>query len=215
MNIKNLIYKVPALSGEYPEFNTQDVSNDPIKTFYNWFEHAVDSEVLEPSTFVFSTVNSEGVPSSRIVNLRDMTTELFIIGSNSESRKGEDMNNNPNVAMTFYWPEVGRQVRIVGIAEPASSEENKQDLIHRNPHSKALSIIAKQSQKLSNMDELDQEVKNAKSLIDEDKDIHRTWTLYKIMPTEMEFFQARKDLAHIRLKYEKVDGQWQHGLLWP
>lgn len=215
MNIKDLIYRNPALSGEYPEFDTEDIPVSPFETFYEWFEHAVDAEVLEPSAFVFSTANREGVPSARIVNLRDMTPEYFIIGSNSESRKGQDMENNTNVAMTFYWREAGRQIRITGRAEAASEEENREDFLRRNPTSKALSLLAKQSSKLESMQELEKDMQEAADLVEADPKVFRTWTLYKVIPSEMEFFQARKDLAHIRLKYEKMNGEWQKYLLWP
>lgn len=215
MDIKNLIYKNPALSGDYPDFNIEDAADHPINTFYEWFEHAVEREVSEPSAFVFSTVDASGHPSARIVNLRDMDREGFIIGSNSESRKGLDMENNKDVAMTFYWREVGRQIRIAGKVEIASEEENRSDFIKRNKTSKALSIIAKQSEKLDSMDELDREMESALTLVEKDKEAYETWTLYKVIPESIEFFQARKDLAHVRLKYEKVNGDWHQSLLWP
>lgn len=215
MDIKNLIYKNPALSGDYPDFNIEDAADHPINTFYEWFEHAVDREVSEPSAFVFSTVDASGHPSARIVNLRDMDREGFIIGSNSESRKGLDMENNKDVAMTFYWREVGRQIRIAGKVEIASEEENRRDFIKRNKTSKALSIIARQSEKLDSMDELDREMESALTLVEKDKEAYETWTLYKVIPESIEFFQARKDLAHVRLKYEKVNGDWHQSLLWP
>ncbi len=215
MDIKNLIYKNPALSGDYPDFNIEDAADHPINTFYEWFEHAVDREVSEPSAFVFSTVDASGHPSARIVNLRDMDGEGFIIGSNSESRKGLDMENNKNISMTFYWREVGRQIRIAGKVEIASEEENRSDFIKRNKTSKALSIIAKQSEKLDSMDELDREMESALTLVENDKEAYKTWTLYKVIPESIEFFQARKDLAHVRLKYEKVNGDWHQSLLWP
>lgn len=215
MDIKNLIYKNPALSGDYPDFNIEDAADHPINTFYEWFEHAVEREVSEPSAFVFSTVDASGHPSARIVNLRDMDGEGFIIGSNSESRKGLDMENNKDVAMTFYWREVGRQIRIAGKVEIASEEENRRDFIKRNKTSKALSIIARQSEKLDSMDELDREMESALTLVEKDKEAYETWTLYKVIPESIEFFQARKDLAHVRLKYEKVNGDWHQSLLWP
>ena len=112
MDIKKLIYKNAALSGDYPEFKIEEAPDNPLETFYEWFGQAVDAEVLEPSAFVFSTADSEGAPSARIVNLRDMDADGFIIGSNSESRKGRDLADNKNAAMTFYWREVGRQIRI-------------------------------------------------------------------------------------------------------
>lgn len=215
MDIKNLIYKNPALSGDYPDFNIEDAADHPINTFYEWFEHAVEREVSEPSAFVFSTVDASGHPSARIVNLRDMDREGFIIGSNSESRKGLDMENNKNISMTFYWREVGRQIRIAGKVEIASEEENRRDFIKRNKTSKALSIIARQSEKLDSMDELDREMESALTLVEKDKEAYETWTLYKVIPESIEFFQARKDLAHVRLKYEKVNGDWHQSLLWP
>ena len=215
MDIKNLIYKNPALSGDYPDFNIEDAADHPINTFYEWFEHAVEREVSEPSAFVFSTVDASGHPSARIVNLRDMDREGFIIGSNSESRKGLDMENNKNISMTFYWREVGRQIRIAGKVEIASEEENRRDFIKRNKTSKALSIIARQSEKLDSMDELDREMESALTLVEKDKEAYETWTLYKVIPESIEFFQARKDLAHVRLKHEKVNGDWHQSLLWP
>ncbi len=215
MDIKKLIYKSLALSGEYPDFNTEEAPDDPFETFYEWFGHAVASDVLEPSAFVFSTANAQGAPSARIVNLRDMTPESFIIGSNSESRKGQDMENNAHVAMTFYWRELGRQIRITGRVEAASEEENRTDFLRRNPVSKALSLTAKQSSALRGMEELDREMQEALDLVEADPEAFRTWTLYRVIPSEMEFFQARKDLAHIRLRYEKTDEGWEKGLLWP
>ena len=215
MDIKKLIYKNPALSGEYPEFKIEAAPDNPLDTFYEWFDHAVEAEVLEPSAFVFSTADAQGSPGARIVNLRDMDDEGFIIGSNSESRKGLDMENNKNVAMTFYWREVGRQIRISGRVEIAEDEENRADFIKRNKTSKALSIIARQSEELGSMDELDREMQRAMEWVENDKEAYKTWTLYKVKPEKMEFFQARKDLAHIRLEYEKVHGIWHKHLLWP
>lgn len=215
MDIKKLIYKNPALSGDYPEFKIEDAPDSPLETFYDWFGHAVDAEVLEPSAFVFSTADAEGVPSARIVNLRDMDAEGFIIGSNSESLKGQNLEHNKNAAMTFYWGEVGRQIRIAGRVEIAEDEENREDFIRRNDTSKALSIIARQSEMLGSMDELDREMRRAVELVKTDKEAYKTWTLYKVIPEKMEFFQARNDLAHIRLEYEKSHGQWSKHLLWP
>ena len=215
MDIKKLIYKNPALSGDYPDFKIEDAPDHPIDTFYEWFEHAVDAEVLEPSAFVFSTVDADENPSARIVNLRDMDEGGFIIGSNSESRKGLDMENNNNVAMTFYWREVGRQIMITGRVEVASEEENRADFLKRNKTSKALSIIGKQSDRLDSMDELDREMQSATELVENDQEAYKTWTLYKVIPSEIEFFQARKDLAHVRLKYERTDEDWNKSLLWP
>ncbi|CAM4364229.1 pyridoxine/pyridoxamine 5'-phosphate oxidase [Lacicoccus alkaliphilus] len=215
MNIKALIYQSPALSGDYPDFDTTKAPEDPFKTFYEWFEHAVKAGVLEPSAFVFSTADTEGEPSARIVNLRDMTPECFIIGSNSESRKGRDLEGDASVAMTFYWRETGRQIRITGRAEAASEEENRKDFLHRHPGSRALSLTAKQSESLGSMEELKEGIQEAEKMVEENPDAFKTWTLYKVIPSHMEFFQARKDLAHVRLKYEKVDGVWQKHLLWP
>lgn len=215
MDIKKLIYKNPALSGDYPDFEIEAAPDHPMDTFYEWFRDAVDRQVSEPSAFVFSTVDAGGAPSARIVNLRDMDAEGFIIGSNSESRKGLDMEDNKNVAMTFYWREAGRQIRITGQVEVAEDEDNRADFLRRNNTSKALSIIAKQSAELDSMDELDEEMQNALELVENDKEAYKTWTLYKVIPEKMEFFQARKNLAHIRLEYKKDHADWRRSLLWP
>src|SRR5699024_6631857 len=185
------------------------------ETFYEWFGQAVDAEVLEPSAFVFSTADSEGAPSARIVNLRDMDADGFIIGSNSESRKGRDLADNKNAAMTFYWREVGRQIRITGSVEIAEEEENREDFMRRNDTSKALSIIARQSEMLGSRDESEQKMQHLVELVETDKEAYEIWKLDKEIPETMAFSKAHKDLGHTRLDYKTRRDGWHRRLLWP
>lgn len=96
--------------------------SNPFELFNVWTKEAVANEELEPNAFVLSTVNNEKQPSSRIVYLKDQIDGKFVLYTNYSSHKGEDLANNPNVSMLFFWPKSSRQIRIQGICTKISNE---------------------------------------------------------------------------------------------
>src|SRR3954466_10279498 len=91
------------------------VNPDPVIQFNQWFNDAISCEVLEPNAMTLSTINEHGRPSSRIVLLKGIENRKFQFFTNYQSKKGRELENNPACALTFFWPELERQVRIEGI----------------------------------------------------------------------------------------------------
>ena len=93
-----------------------NVSNDPIDQFNKWFDEAIKAKVLEPNAMSLATVSNDTRPSCRIVLLKGIEEKKFLFYTNYQSHKGKELENNPVCALTFFWPELERQIRIEGIA---------------------------------------------------------------------------------------------------
>ena len=107
MDIKNL-----RLDYKKSNIDFKNLAEDPIHYFINWFADALEVNKHEANACVLSTVSSDNKPKSRVVLLKDVNSDGFTFFKNYESSKAKDIDNNPNVALNFYWPEIVRQVRI-------------------------------------------------------------------------------------------------------
>src|SRR6185312_1465119 len=103
--------------------NETDLDPDPLQQFAIWFQQAREGGVPEPNAMVLATASADGVPAARVVLLKGVDERGFVFYSNYESAKGRDLAENPRAALTFYWPQLERQVRISGAADRVSREE--------------------------------------------------------------------------------------------
>lgn len=101
-----------------------DVAASPIVQFQEWLNAATTSKVLEPTAMVLSTVGDGGVPSSRVVLLKGFGDDGFIFFTNYESKKGSELSSNRHASLLFFWPELQRQVRIVGVVDKVKPEDS-------------------------------------------------------------------------------------------
>ena len=92
----------------------ESVSSDPIIQFQSWFDDVLKNETNDPTAMVLSTVDESGLPDSRVVLLKGLEAGNFVFYTNYQSSKSIQIQNNPNVALNFYWPQMARQVRIRG-----------------------------------------------------------------------------------------------------
>src|SRR5690242_30804 len=101
------------------------VDPNPIAQFESWFQEARRSGLKEPNAMTLSTATAEGRPSARVVLLKEVSEDGFVFYTNCESRKAHDLAENPQAALTFYWPELERQVRVEGVVRrvPRSKSE--------------------------------------------------------------------------------------------
>src|SRR5687767_6599031 len=99
---------------ELPELNEIEVDATPFKHFENWIKQAETTVLILPNAMTLATATKDGVPSSRVVLLKDYDERGFVFYTNYGSQKGRELDENPVAALSFYWGELARQVRIAG-----------------------------------------------------------------------------------------------------
>lgn len=190
---------------------------DPIALFGEWFEEAKnDSRIVEPTAFTLATATKDGVPSARIVLLKDFSSEGFVFYTNLTSKKGIELKDNPLASLCFYWEEIGKQVRIDGAVNKVQ-EKDADAYFATRPRERQLSAWAsKQSVMLEDMKVLEERI----TLIDEDfkgMDIPRPpfWSGYVVSPDVIEFWERGQYRRHKRDLFTRVANGWQHEMLYP
>ena len=185
-----------------------NLPKQPIKLFQIWFEELCNSNsVLEPNAMTLSTVGNENKPRNRVVLLKKFSEKGFVFYTNYKSKKGIDINNNPNVSISFFWPSFERQVIIEGICSKITNKESDKYFYSRPIDSQIGAIISDQSSEIPNRDYIENKFDSFKS---DSTEILRplNWGGYIINPINIEFWQGRKNRLHDRILYYKNDNSW-------
>lgn len=190
-------------------------SGDPFERFKEWFLFAQNNGVIEPDAFVLSTYDGTSV-NARTMVLRGISDKGLLVYSNYHSTKAKELDNNPNVAMTFYFTEIFRQIRIKGKAARVSSQQSDQYFASRPRGSQVGAWVSRQSESLSSRRELND------TYAQFDKDLGKTvarppfWGGYEIVPYEYEFMQGYENRLHDRFHFvKKADQKFICERLWP
>lgn len=187
------------------------VDKNPFTQFARWFDEALKSEVDEPNAFTLSTVSEDGRPSGRIVLLKGLENGKFIFFSNYQSAKGKELENNPACALTFFWPELERQVRIEGVASRIDAASSEKYFQSRPRESQIGAWASPQSAVIAGREILDARVNELQKKFDGVNKLPKPnqWGGYEIEASEIEFWQGRPNRLHDRIVFYKVDDQWQ------
>jgi len=200
-----------------PEFDPHAVPDDPVTLFLRWLEAAIGDALPAPHAMTLATADDQGRPSSRVLICKDVDGDgLWYFASGAASGKGRDLAVNPHAAVSFWWPQQGRQIRIRGQAVPAGRQASAADFLARPAASRAEALIERQSEPLDNLAELDRAFRQAQARVTADPGlIAPGWTLYALTAEEAEFWQGDPQRRHVRLRYRRAGSGWTRQLLWP
>ncbi len=198
-------------SYEKSELVESKISDNPMELFQKWFFETEASEgIEEPNAMTFSTIGLDGFPKSRVVLLKKYTYEGFIFYSNYESEKGKAIANNPNVCISFFWPNMERQIIIKGKVEKIAENLSDGYFESRPDGSKLGAIVSNQSSVIASREVLETKLKLLEKQY-QSKEIERPsfWGGYIVKPVSMEFWQGRPNRLHDRIRYTLEDIDWK------
>ena len=187
------------------------ISDNPMELFQKWFYEVEASEGIdETNAMTISTIGLDGFPKNRVVLLKKYTYEGFIFYTNYESEKGKAIVNNPNVCISFFWPNLERQIIIKGKAERIAENLSDGYFESRPDGSKLGAIVSEQSSVISSREVLEEKLAALEKAY-EGKEIERPewWGGYIVKPVSMEFWQGRANRLHDRIRYSLEDVDWK------
>tara|TARA_Y100001970_G_C14182265_1_gene830471 strand:+ start:27 stop:653 length:627 start_codon:yes stop_codon:yes gene_type:complete len=191
---------------------------NPFKLFEEWFKEAKKSELNDPNALALATSNKDGVPSVRMVLLKGFSEKGFVFYTNLNSKKSEDIKNNPHASMCFHWKSLLRQIRIVGKINSVSNKDADEYYNSRAYGSRIGAWASKQSSVLNNRNQLYQSIDDFKKKYPDENNVPRPkhWSGWNLMPDEIEFWLDGENRIHERLKYTRdLNGNWSKSLLSP
>lgn len=193
----------------FKSLDISDVNSNPILQFNLWFEEAIKAEVLEVNAMTVSTLGLDGSPNARILLLKGVDTG-FVFFTNYQSEKGKELEQHKHASLTFFWPELERQVRIRGEVEKITGEESDAYFFSRPLGSQIGAWVSPQSQVLNSREDLSIRQSEIEKQL-ENKAMTRPphWGGYRVKPSKIEFWQGRPSRLHDRINYELEKGEWK------
>ncbi len=191
-------------------FSEKDAAIEPFSQFSRWWNDAINSKIEDVNAMTLATVSAKGIPSARIVLLKDYNEKGFVFFTNYQSDKGKEIAQNPHVCLVFFWKELQRQVRIEGIAEKISEAESDEYFNSRPLESKIGAWASHQSSIIPYRQIIDENVKRYTEVF-KDEDVPRPdyWGGFCVKPNLVEYWQGRQSRLHDRIQYTLDNGIWK------
>jgi pyridoxamine 5'-phosphate oxidase len=198
------------------ELRRGDLASEPLEQFRSWFAEAVDT-VTVPEAMALATATADAAPSVRMVLLKGADERGLVFYSHHTSRKGRELEANPQAALLFHWSPLGRQVRVEGRVERLSADESDSYFATRPRDAQLGALASRQSESLGSRAQLDERVAEVEREAGEGP-VPRppTWGGFLLVPDAWEFWQHRASRLHDRFRYEREpSGEWRIERLFP
>jgi pyridoxamine 5'-phosphate oxidase len=214
--MRELLRSLPVFAGLLAELDVTSLPSQPSVLFERWLREAVDEGVPEPHAMTVSTCDAIGVPDARVLILKDVDERGWWFATSRASAKGQQLGERPSAALTFYWPQLARQIRVRGPVVAGTPEQSAADFLARGSSARAVALTGKESQALADRATCLSAVQVSQDrLVAEPDLVSASWQVYAVDALVVEFWQGDKDRTHTRVQYTRDGGGWTHRLLWP
>jgi pyridoxamine 5'-phosphate oxidase len=195
----------------------KDLRDDPLQQFTHWLEQAIEAGIAEATAMVLATADQQGRPSSRVVLLKGFDDRGFHFFTNYDSRKGRELAENPNAALTFFWPALERQVCIAGSVTKLPRDESEQYFRTRPLGSRRAAWVSRQTEIIAGRDVLENRLEEVRAHYPgEEIPTPPYWGGFVLKPVTIEFWQGRESRLHDRFRYTlQEEGAWRIDRLAP
>jgi pyridoxamine 5'-phosphate oxidase len=189
----------------------EDLASDPVRQFENWLQEACEADLFDPNAMSLTTVDEQHRPSCRTVLLKYFDASGFVFFTNKSSAKAVQIAGNADVALLFFWPHLGRQIQIRGVAEKTSTTETMRYFITRPRGSQIGAWVSAQSSIISSRALLEAKFDEVKQrFANKEVPLPSFWGGYRVVPREIEFWQGRQNRLHDRFQYSRQeDDSWR------
>ena len=196
--------------------NENSVPPDPFSLFQTWFSQAVDAQVKDPNTMLLATSSENNIPNIRAVLLKLFDEKGFVFFTNYNSIKAKEIEQTPHVALEFLWLYLERQGRVLGTCEKISTAESMAYFMKRSRGSQIGAWVSEQSSVISSRKMLQMQIEKMKEKFAKGSvPLPDFWGGYRVVPTQIEFWQGRESRLHDRILYTKIENDWKIARLAP
>lgn len=192
----------------FSSLDKNTVLPDPFDQFEIWLQDAIESDQLEPTAMILSSVDEHLQPHSRVVLLKELMPESLIFFTNYEGHKAQQMAQNNRVSLVFFWSRMERQVRIEGLVEKISEILSTSYFKSRPIENQLGAWASPQSQQIRSQDFLEKQFQYYKQKFGDKVPKPPHWGGYAVKPTSIEFWQGRPNRLHDRLLFTKESNEW-------
>jgi pyridoxamine 5'-phosphate oxidase len=199
----------------FSKLDEQNILSNPFDQFELWLQQAIESDQLEPTAMILSTVDENLQPHSRVVLLKEFKHDSFVFYTNYEGHKAQQMAQNSRVSLVFFWPSLERQVRVEGKVEKISEVISTSYFKSRPLDSQLGAWASPQSQLIRSSDFLEQQFQYYENKFGNEVPKPPHWGGYCVRPTSIEFWQGRANRLHDRLLFSKEGAEWKISRLAP
>jgi pyridoxamine 5'-phosphate oxidase len=192
-----------------------DLTPSPLRLLEEWIEDARARGLPQPGSVAFATVGGDGRPSARTVNLKRLEEDALLFTTALWTRKAREIEVNPNVALLFHWPSLGRQAHVMGRAEPAERQLAEQLFAERDLFHQLQSVVSRQGEPIDDLGPLRERLSHLAQVQETAPACPPDWGALRVVPDAVELWSEGDDRIHERRLFSRDGDGWSETLLSP